>query len=122
MGPVPMVISSTLGWPALQLAVFLLRFRHLPPGGAAESLVFLPMGFVAGIVAAGLIVQSASDRQRSFVIRGYLLASPFALVGALLGGLVLPGVWGPLVAGGIPLAIGCLIGFVTGRPRHSVTS
>jgi hypothetical protein len=115
--PLVVLVSSTVAWPALELAVFWLRFHHLPPGGAAASLVFAPMGLAAGGVAALLLSRADSERQRRFVIGGYLAASPFAFLGALLGGLVLPSVWGPLVAGGIPLAVGSLVGFAIGRPR-----
>jgi hypothetical protein len=117
MVPSVVVLSSTLGWPALELAVFWLRFRRLPPNGAAEALVFVPMGLIAGIVAAVLMVRATTERQRRSVLWGYLVASPFALIGALLGGLVLPGIWGPLVAGAVPLSLGCLGGFAVGRSR-----
>ncbi len=122
VAPVVVVISSTLGWPALELAVFWLRFHHLPSNGAVEALVFAPMGLVAGLVAAVLMNRASTSRQRRFVLWGYLAASPFALVGALLGGLVLPGVWGPLVSGAMPLAVGCLLGFAVGRSRDSGTA
>jgi len=122
VSPVVALVSSTSAWPALELAVFWLRFHRLPPGGAAESLVFVPMGLAAGAVAALLLGRARSDRQRRFVIGGYLAASPFAFLGALVGGLVLPGAWGPLVAGGIPLAVGSLVGFAVGRPRDGATA
>jgi len=115
MAPVLMLVASTLGWPVLQLAVFWLRFQRLPPGGLSESLVFVPMGLVAGATAAVLMNRATTPRQRSSVVWGYLAATPIAFVGALLGGLVLPGIWGPLVAGGIPLVLGSLVGFAVGR-------
>lgn len=117
MAPLGVVIASTLGWPALELAVFWIRFHRFPPNGPTEALVFLPMGLAAGLVAAAWMLGSSTARQRRCVLWGYLLASPIAFLGALLGGLVLPGVWGPLVTGAGPLAIGCAVGFVVGRPR-----
>jgi hypothetical protein len=113
--PVAVIVASTLGWPAVELGVFWLRFRHFPPAGPADALVFAPMGLAGGLVAALLMMRSASARQRRYVLLGYLAACPFALVGAILGGLVAVGLWGPLVAGGVPLAIGCVVGFVIGR-------
>lgn len=113
--PTAFVALSTLAWPALELAVFWLRFGRLPPEGAGASLVFAPMGLAAGVVAAVLLGRASSPRQRRAVIWGYVAASPLAFVGALLGGLVLPGVWGPLVAGGIPLAVGSIVGYIAGR-------
>jgi zinc transporter ZupT len=109
------VVASTVGWPALELAVFWLRFHRLPPAGAAEALVFVPMGFVAGVAAAVLMARATSERQSRAVVWGYAAASPLALLGALLGGLVLQGVWGPLVFGALPLAAGCLIGFLVSK-------
>jgi len=117
VSPVMVVISSMLGWPLLELAVFWLRFRHFPPRGAAEALVFVPMGLAAGLIAALLMLRASTSRQRRFVLWGYLAASPFAFVGALLGGLVVAGVWGPLVGGAIPVAFGCVAGFLIGRAR-----
>lgn len=112
---IAVIAASTVGWPILQLAVFWLRFQRFPPGGPVESLVFAPLGFLSGAVAAVLLARSSSPRQRRFVGWGYLAATPIAVVTSLLGGLVLPGVWGPLAFGTIPLALGCLIGFAAGR-------
>ena len=115
MSRVAAVILSTLAWPAVQLAVFWVRFQRLPPNGLVEGLAFAPMGLVSGIVAVVLWSEARSDRQRRFVAYGYLIASPVAFLGSLLGGLVLPGVWGPLVFGAVPLVAGCLIGFFAAR-------
>jgi hypothetical protein len=111
------VIVLTLFWPAAQLLVFLLRFGQPPPGGPAESLVFVPMGLVTGITAVLLWERASSSPRRRLVVVGYVAATPFAFIGSLVGGLVLPGVWGPLVFGGAPLIAGCYIGYATGRPR-----
>ena len=118
MASVALIVTSTLGWPALELAVFWLRFRQFPPNGPAEALVFAPMGLAAGLVAAILVGRATTSGQRRAVLWGYLIASPFAFVGALLGGLALSGIWGPIITGAIPLALGCLAGFVIGRPRR----
>lgn len=109
------VVASTVGWPAIQLAVFWLRFDRLPPEGAAEGLVFAPMGFVAGLAAAILLARASSPNQKRQVGLGYLAASPIAFVGSLISGLGLAGIWGPLVFGAVPLAVGCMIGFASGR-------
>jgi len=122
--PVAILLSSTLAWPTIQLAVFLLRFKKLPPGGWRDALVFAPMGFAAGLVAAVLYALADSRDGRRAVIVGYVVAAPFAFVGSLLGGLFLPGIWGPLLLGAVPLIAGSLIGFVVrGRrirpPSHA---
>lgn len=110
-----LIIASTVGWPVVQLAAFWLRFNRFPPEGPLESLVFAPMGLVAGVVAAGLFVRASSSKQKRRVVWGYLLASPIAFIGSLLGGLGLAGIWGPLLFGAVPLAIGCLAGFASAR-------
>lgn len=109
------IAASTVGWPLLHIAVFWLRFDRLPPGSPVESLVFAPMGFVAGFVAAILLARATSINQRRGVGLGYLAASPVAFVGSLMGGLGLVGIAGPLLFGAVPLSLGCLIGFVLGR-------
>ncbi len=76
------------------------------------------MGLVAGVVAAALLHLSESQQQRRLVLTGYLLASPFAILGSLLGGLVFTGWLGALVFGALPLAVGCLLGFLVGRIRR----
>lgn len=104
----------TLLWPGLQLGLFLLRFQRLPPGGVAEGLVFAPMGAVAGAALLVLVGRARGARQRRATIIGYLLASPLALLGSLLGGLVLPPVIGALLFGATPLVAGAAIGYALG--------
>jgi hypothetical protein len=111
------VILVTLVWPAAHLLVFWLRFGQMPPGGPAESLVFVPMGLVAAIAAVWLWSRAESRRRRRFVVGGYIAASPFAFIGSLVGGLMLPGAWGPLLCGAVPLIAGCWLGYVIGGPR-----
>lgn len=122
MSRILVVVLSTLVWPAVQLALFWLRFQRMPPGGASEAFIFVPMGLAAGIVAFLLMGAAATMRQRRAVVWGYLAACPFALAGSLLAGLVLPGVWGPLLVGGVALSTGCLVGFVIGRQREAGTA
>jgi len=117
MARIVAVILLTLVWPAAHLLVFWLRFGQMPPGGPAESLVFVPMGLVAAIAAVWLGSRAESSRRRRFVVGGYIAASPFAFIGSLVGGLMLPGGWGPLVFGAVPLIVGCWIGYVSGRSR-----
>ena len=114
VGRVAVVVCLTLVWPVAQLAVFWLRFGHLPPGGPGEGLVFLPMALVAAVVTVWLWSRSVSRRQQHYVAAGYLLAIPVAFYGALLGGLALPWFLGPLVFGGVPLVGGAYAGFVFG--------
>jgi len=117
MARIAAVVLLTLVWPAAQLLVFLLRSGGLPPGGAAESLVFVPMGLVTAIAAVWLWGRAESSRRRRLVLVGYIAASPFAFIGSLVGGLLLPGALGPLVCGGVPLIAGCYLGYAIGGPR-----
>jgi len=116
MARIAAVALLTVVWPAAHLLVFWLRFGGLPPGGPAESLVFVPMGLVTAIAAVWLWGRAESSRRRRLVFVGYIAASPFAFIGSLVGGLVRPGVWGPLVCGGGPLIAGCYVGYASGRP------
>jgi hypothetical protein len=107
-------VGFTLLWPGLQLLVFWLRFGHLPPGGAADALVFLPLGLVA---AAGLVLllrRARSPKQAIWTLVGYAVAVPLALVGSLAGGLLLPGALGALIGGALPLMVGAGLGFLAG--------
>lgn len=114
------VICLTLAWPAIQLLVFGLRFQRFPPGGPAESLVFVPMGLLTAVFTVWLWTRTDSQRQRRFVAAGYLIAAPVALLGSLTAGLALP-IWGTLIFGGVPLLLGSYIGFAVGRPQRRAT-
>ncbi len=116
------VLLSTVGWPILELMIFGLRFHAFPPGGPLESLVFAPMGLASGVVLAVLWTKAGSSRQRHFLVTGYLVASPFAFLGTLISGLLLPNALGPLVFGTPLLAAGCLIGFFAGREDAGATA
>ena len=108
------VVLLTLLWPLLQLLVFALRFGRLPPGGAAEALVFLPMGLVSAVALVVLLRRSGSLRQAVWTVIGYAVAAPLALVGSLAGGLILPGALGALVGGAPPLVLGAVLGYLAG--------
>ncbi len=115
--PALILLGSTIAWPLIQLLVFRLRFGRLPQGGFSESLVFVPMGLAAGLVAAVLYGLATTSHQRRAVLVGYAAASPIAWVGSILGGLVAAGALGPLVGGAVPLALGSFLGFWLARPR-----
>lgn len=115
VGRVAGVVCLTLVWPAAHLAVFWLRFGHMPAEGPGEGLVFLPMALVAAVVTVWLWATSVSRRQQHYVAAGYILVIPVAFIGSLVGGLALPWFLGPLVFGGVPLVGGAFAGFVMGR-------
>ena len=108
------LIPLTLFWPVLHLLVFGLRFGSLPSGGVPFFLVFLPMGLVSGIVFLFLWTRTAKRPHRVGLMLGYLFASPIALIGSLLSGLVYQPIIGTLLWGAGPLVIGMLGGVLVG--------
>ena len=115
--------ASTVGWPALHTLVFLLRFGSLTVEDSAvssnmavASLVFAPMGPIAGVIAAGFWLFSPMGRRRA-VWWGYLAAVPVAFVGSMISGLLFSGVVGPILYGVPPLALGAFVGFLSSRRR-----
>ena len=115
--------ASTVGWPALHTLVFLLRFGSLTVEDSAvssnmavASLVFAPMGLIAGVIAAGFWLFSPMGRRRA-VWWGYLAAVPVAFVGSMISGLLFSGVVGPILYGVPPLALGAFVGFLSSRRR-----
>jgi hypothetical protein len=109
------ILLLTALWPAIHLLVFLVRFDRLPPGRVTGAWVFAPMGLAAALFGLSFWKQSSSRRQRRLIAIGYVLAMPLGFIGSLIGGLFLPGAFGPLAFGFMPLALGCAMGFLLGR-------
>ena len=61
------------------------------------------MSLLAALVFVVLWRGVTTRPHRIGIVAGYLAASPVALVGSLVGGLVLPPVWGTMLYGGVPL-------------------
>ena len=74
------------------------------------------MGAVTALVMLLLWSKAWTRQQKRRVALGYLLASPVALIGSLLGGLMMPPLLGALLFGAGPLLAGMLIGFA-GVPK-----
>jgi hypothetical protein len=110
------ILISGLAWPALQYLVGLLRF-----GGSNPNLSYMAalrdfglMGLVAGLLYFMLRDRAKNPRQQRFTTLGYWVASPFAFVGMLAGGLILPPILGSLLFGCVPLLIGGGLGNLVG--------
>jgi hypothetical protein len=109
------LVALALAWPTLHLALFLLRFRRLPDEGVGSALIFLPMGVVASLGLGLLLLVAHDARGRGAILRGYLLASPVAFVGSLVGGLMLPPLAGTILFGAGPLLLGAALGSLASR-------
>lgn len=108
------LIPLTLLWPGLHLLVFFLRFGHIRDVGS-EAYVFLPMGLLSGIILIALWKRATTRRQKAGLALGYLLAMPFAFIGSLFSGLMLPPFVGTVICGVPPLVAGMGIGYVVAR-------
>jgi hypothetical protein len=103
----------SLAWAVLQPAVFILRFRRLPP--LWEALYFVPMGILSAAFVIYLTQRAANRATRVSTIIGYLVASPFALVGGLGGGHFIHPIIGVTIMGTIPLVLGAAAGYALGK-------
>ena len=108
----------SFAWPLIHLATAIIRFGQSFEGGFAEALIFLPMGAVSGGLLIYLLEEGKTRRQKLLTATGYLLGTPLAFLGSLLGGLVLAPAIGTTLFGGLPLVIGSLIGFWLGREKQ----
>lgn len=117
-------ISVALIWPVVQIMIYTVRFGSPSLEVLSSSVIFLPMGFVSAIILICLLDRSGTRSQKASTIFGYLLASPFALIGGLLSGLMFPPLVGTLIFGTIPLTIGTVIGYLISGlmnyPGHQV--
>lgn len=107
-------ILLSLIWPTVQVLFFGLRFGRLPDN-VGEALVFLPMGMVSGAFTLFWLRRAPDHTTRVSTAVGYLVACPFAMLGALGGGLVLSPLVGVTLFGALPLVLGCLAGYGLGR-------
>lgn len=108
-------------WPVLHIVVFALRFGRIDGTMLGESAIFLPMGLIGGVVLIECLKRAPSRRAQIGAIAGYVIATPVAFTGSLLGGLIVHPLIGTLIAGAGPLVVGTLAGFGIGRIGGSVT-
>ena len=90
-----LVIPIGFAWPLMHVLVFLLRFGSMP---TESSLVFL-------------VKKAESRKRKRRTVIGYLLASPFAYIGSLFGGLMSPQLAGVFIFGTVPLVLGTALGY-----------
>ncbi len=101
-------------YPAIQIVIFMVRFGHLPVELALQSLIFMPTGLISGLVLIALLRRCKSFIRKICTCLGYLLITPLAILGSLLGGLVLPPLLGATLYGTVPLIIGSALGYWVG--------
>ena len=102
-------------WPLIHLLVFILRYGALPSSGVSTVFVFILMSLVAAIVLLLLWERSPTRACKIGIILGYLLGSPVAFAGSLLGGLAYPPLIGATFYGAPPLIIGMVFGYFFAR-------
>ena len=111
----PWLLAITLVWPGIQILIFFTRFSRLPLDMLIQSLYFAPLGFLSGLLLLYFVYRAKSTGQRASTIIGYLIASPMAVIGSLLSGLLLPPLIGTVIYGMVPLVVGVLIGYTIGK-------
>lgn len=103
-----LVIPIGFAWPLMHVLVFLLRFGSMP---TESSLIFLPMGIASAVVLVFLVKKAESRKRKRRTVIGYLLASPFAFIGSLFGGLMSPQLVWVFIFGTVPLVLGTALGY-----------
>ena len=111
-----------LAFPLLQALIYVLRFGELNPYAALTDYgLFFVAGLLGGLVLIAFLRASRTPVARWLVFGAYLLATPFAMIAMVLGGLlslvnvVLPS----LAIWAVFTAIGYFIGRVIFRPALS---
>ena len=109
------VLPLGILWSVIQLVIFVARFGRLHATVLGESLYFAPVGIVSGIVLVYLLQRADNRTTRISTTVGYLVASPFALIGSLASGLLFHPLLGVTLFGSIPLVLGTAVGYYLGR-------
>jgi len=104
----PWIIFLTLLFPILELLIFFVRFGAPEGDLYQQSLTFLPIGLLGSLVLFYFYDKAETRIHKNMIIAGFVLAVPFALLGALGGGLL--GTWAVILYGLIPLVVGVLLG------------
>ena len=100
--------------PILQLVIFYARFGGLELSILSESVIFLPLGVLSMLALIVLFNRARSRLHQGAIVGGYLLGVPFAVVGAMGGGLVMEPFLGTLVFGLPLLLVGLALGYILG--------
>jgi hypothetical protein len=108
-----------MAFPLLQALIYVLRFGQLNPYAALSDYgLFFIAGLLGGLVLIAFLRASRTRAARWMVLAAYLVATPFAMLAMVLGGLlslvnvVLPS----LTIWAVFTAIGYFIGRLIFRP------
>jgi hypothetical protein len=103
-----------LVFPALQALIYFLRFGGWNPyAGWLDYVLFFTAAALGGLVLIAFLRASRAPAARWIVLGAYLLATPFALMGMLAGGLLGP--LGVILFSLVIWAVFTAIGYFVGR-------
>lgn len=105
------VIVLALIFPIVQDIIYLIRFGHITTQVLGESIYFIPMGLISGILLIYILRKNDGKRSKKFVIIGYILGSLCAIPISIASGLLFaPGI-GIAIIGSLPIVVGTIIGY-----------
>jgi hypothetical protein len=114
------VVPLTVLWPLAHLLFFFARFHRMDSELLVLSPAFLLPGLISTIAVVYLFTRARPGLQRGLVVAAYLISLPIALIGSLLGGLMLPALLGVTLYGSVLSILGTLAGFGVGALlRHA---
>jgi hypothetical protein len=100
--------------PVLQAAIFYFRFKSLnEESSALDYVMFFVAGTVGGLIMIALVNRSKAKAAKWLVVIAFILATPIALIGMIVGGLVGP--FGVVFMSAMLWAFITGLGYVVGR-------
>ena len=77
--------------PVLQIIIFYIRFQRVNQDSSLlDYILFFLAGTVGGLILIGLMRRSQSQAAKWMVVTAFILATPIALTGMIVGGLAGP--------------------------------
>lgn len=105
------VLLTALIFPMLQNVIYFMRFANLPADLVGESMIFIPMGLIAGALFIYLANKDETGKTRLPMLIGAIIATPFALYLSIISGLIVAPIIAVTIFGSIPLIIGIVVGY-----------
>lgn len=108
------LIPLTLFFPLFQLLLYVVRGFALTQQIFIESLYFLPVGFISGLLLLYLLNKTKGEKKYGiFLCVGYLVGTIISIPGMLYGGLLFKPLTSILIFGVGIIVIATLLGYVT---------